>query len=256
MNDSVPDFERRKAKVDPVFEGLKGVYGVLEWRPGVDPMDELVSCILSQSTSDTNRDRGFYALKANYGSWGEIAEAPVEELIDVIRPAGLANQKAPRIQAILQRIAEERGAYNIDFLADLPLDEARQWLTSFDGIGPKTAAIVMCFAFGRPSFPVDTHVHRVGQRIGFLPNGISADKAHPVMETLFPPERHYAGHLYIIYHGRQTCTARVAHCERCPITAYCDYFQAAAAAGVQPEASRQPPASSGKPPKGSRARKP
>lgn len=224
MNSTIPDFARRKAKVEPVFEALKGVYGEIHWQAGVDPMDELVSCILSQSTSDTNRDRGFFALKAAYGSWGDIANAPTQDVIDVIRPAGLANQKGPRIQAVLQRIAAERGEYNIDFLADMPLDEARRWLISFDGIGPKTAAIVLCFAFGRPSFPVDTHVHRVGQRIGFLPEGISADKAHPVMETLFPNEKHYAGHIYLIYHGRQTCTARVAHCERCPITAYCDYF--------------------------------
>lgn len=223
MDGIVPDYERRKAKVVPVYETLRAVHGELEWH-GTDPMDELVSCILSQSTSDINRDRGFDALKAAYPSWGAVANAPTEELIDVIRPAGLANQKAPRIQAILQRIAEERGAYNIDFLRDLPLDEARNWLTSFAGIGPKTAAIVLAFAFGRESFPVDTHVHRVGQRIGFLPEGISADKAHPVMEALFPVEWHYSGHIYIIWHGRSICTARVAHCDRCPITAYCDFF--------------------------------
>lgn len=223
MNSIVPDYERRKAKVVPVYEALRAVYGELEW-VGNDPMDELISCILSQSTSDVNRDRGFDALKAAYPSWGAVADAPTEELIDVIRPAGLANQKAPRIQAILQRIAAERGAFNIDFLRDMPLDEARDWLTSFVGIGPKTAAIVLCFAFGRESFPVDTHVHRVGQRIGFLPEGISADKAHPIMEELFPVEWHYSGHIYIIRLGRAICTARIAHCDRCPITAYCDYF--------------------------------
>lgn len=232
MNTIVPDYERRKAKVVPVYETLRAVHGELEWE-GTDPMDELVSCILSQSTSDINRDRGFDALKAAYPSWGAVASAPTEELINVIRPAGLANQKAPRIQAILQRIAEERGAYNIDFLRDVPLDEARDWLTSFAGIGPKTAAIVLCFAFGRESFPVDTHVHRVGQRIGFLPEGISADKAHPIMETLFPVEWHYSGHIYIIRHGRTICTARVAHCDRCPITAYCDFFARIASAAEE-----------------------
>lgn len=235
MDALVPDFERRKAKVVPVYETLKTVYGELDWH-STDPMDELISCILSQSTSDINRDRGFDALKAAYPSWGAVAAAPIEELTDVIRPAGLANQKAPRIQAILRRIADERGAYNIDHLRDLPLDDARDWLTSFGGIGPKTAAIVLCFAFGRESFPVDTHVHRVGQRIGFLPEGISADRAHPVMESLFPVEWHYSGHIYIIRHGRETCTARVAHCDRCPITAYCDFFaRVSAAASGDPE---------------------
>lgn len=249
MSGIVPDFERRKAKVIPIYEALQRVYGPLEWRPGIDPLDELISCILSQSTSDTNRDRGFHALKASYSTWGEVADAPTDELIDVIRPAGLANQKGPRIQSILQRIARERGAYNIDFLADVPLDEARQWLTSFDGIGPKTAAIVLAFAFGRPSFPVDTHVHRLGQRIGFFPASTSADKAHPIMEALFPVEWHYSGHIYIIQHGRQTCTARIAHCERCPITAYCDYFHA-----LKAEANEAPPAKSLKPK--TRGRKP
>ena len=236
MSDRSSDLKRRKAKVVPAYEALEKVYGRLEWHPGIDPMDELISCILSQSTSDINRDKGFHALKANFASWGEIADAPTDELITVIRPAGLANQKGPRIQSILQRIARERGAYNIDFLADLPLDEARSWLISFDAIGPKPAAIVLAFAFGRPSFPVDTQVHRVGQRIGFFPEGTSADKAHPMMEALFPVEWHYSGHIFIIQHGRDTCTARVAHCERCPITAYCDDFQARAKARAeQPE---------------------
>ncbi|GIK28382.1 MAG: endonuclease III [Anaerolineae bacterium] len=220
------DEKRRKAKVKPVFETLRGVYGDLEWQPGSDPMDVLVSCILSQNTSDTNRDRGYYAMKAKYPTWQDVVDAPTPELAEVLRPAGLSNQKAPRIQRVLERIYDERGAYNIDHLADMPLDEARAYLTSFNGIGPKTAAIVLCFGLGRPSFPVDTHVHRVGQRIGLLPNGISADNAHPVMERLFPVEWHYAGHIYLIRLGRDTCTARIPHCERCALTAYCDYFAA------------------------------
>lgn len=224
LNDLIDDVERRRAKVAPVAAALKTVYGPLEWRQGQDAMDELVSCILSQNTSDTNRDRGFYALKARYPSWQEVVDAPTEELVETIRSAGLANQKAPRIQNALRVIKQERDAYDIEFLRDLPLDEARSWLIALDGIGPKTAAIVLCFAFGRPAFPVDTHIYRVSRRIGILPEKISVEKAHVAMEALVPPQEHYAYHIYLIRHGRDTCKARKPACDRCPIAAHCDYF--------------------------------
>lgn len=188
-------------------------------------MDELISCILSQSTSDTNRDRGFAALKEKYATWQDVVDAPESELIETIRSAGLANQKGPRIQKTLKRIYEERGNYDIDFLIDMPIDEAKAWLTALDGIGPKTAAIVLCFAFGLPAFPVDTHVHRVGKRIGFLPEKTSADKAHPIMEAIVPESAYYAFHIHLIWHGREICKARGPICERCPLTAHCDYYQ-------------------------------
>jgi endonuclease-3 len=222
---SIPDFERRKAKYPPVKAALRERYGYPEWRQALLPLDELVSCILSQNTSDINRDRGFAALKDRYASYDEVRDAPTGELIETIKHAGLANLKAPRIQDVLRHITEERGAINIDFLGEIPLEEAKDWLTSMNGIGPKTAAIVLCFAFNRAAFPVDTHVHRVGQRIGFLPEGISADKAHIVMEAIAPPEDYYAFHLNMIRHGREVCNARSPHCERCPLTAYCDYYQ-------------------------------
>lgn len=224
IKDTIDDFERRQAKYLPVAAELGALYGVAQWRKNTPAMDELVSCILSQNTSDTNRDRGFDALKARFPTWLEVLEAPVEDVIDAIRPAGLSNQKGPRIQAVLRFILEQRGEFDIDFLQDLPLDEAKAWLTQLNGIGPKTAAIVLCFSFNRPAFPVDTHVHRVGQRIGFLPEGISADKAHPVMEAIIPPEDHYAFHINLIQHGRNLCKARKPLCERCPITLHCDYY--------------------------------
>lgn len=224
-NDTIEDFERRQAKYPPVAAALRELYGTPIWRKDWSPMDELISCILSQNTSDTNRDRGFDALKARYPDWQAVMDAPLDELIDTIRPAGLANQKAPRIQAILRYILDQRGDFSIDFLNDLPIDEAKAWLTALHGIGPKTAAIVLCFGFNRPAFPVDTHVHRVGQRIGFLPAGISADKAHPVMEAIVPPSDYYAFHINLIQHGREICRARRPLCERCPVTEFCDYYQ-------------------------------
>lgn len=218
------DFARQRAKYAPVAAVLAQLYGTPQWQANLSPLDELVSCILSQNTTDANRDRAFAALKARYPTWQDVVDAPADELIETVRVAGLANQKGPRIQTVLRRIQAERGAFELDFLADLPLDEARAWLTSLDGVGPKTAAIVLCFAFNRPAFPVDTHVHRVGQRIGFLPLGVSADRAHTIMESIVPPEDHYAFHLNLIQHGRAVCKARNPQCARCPITAYCDYF--------------------------------
>jgi len=222
--ESIDDFERRQAKYAPVAKTLREIYGDLDWSRGQDGINELVSCILSQNTNDTNRDRGFSALKDRYPTWQDVVDAPTGEVIDTIRPAGLANQKAPRIQNALRTIYEERGEYSIDFLQDMTAQEAKDWLTQIKGIGPKTAAIVLCFAYDMPAFPVDTHVHRVGKRIGFLPEKTSADKAHPIMEAIVPPEDYFAFHIYLIRHGRDTCNARTPHCERCPLTEHCDYF--------------------------------
>ena len=219
------DFARRQAKYQPVYDALHAVYGDLEWRLSQSPMDELVSCILSQNTNDNNRDRAFEALQARYKTWQAIVEADTDELIDTSRPAGLANQNGPRIQRVLARIHEERGAYDIEFLRDMPQDEAIAWLTSLDGVGPKTAAIVLCFGFGLPAFPVDTHVHRLSKRIGFIEETVNADKAHTRMEAIVPPEDRYAFHIYLIRHGREICQARKPACERCPITAHCDYYR-------------------------------
>ena len=173
----IPDFERRVAKYAPIAEALGSVYGYPSWRQWLPPLDELVSCILSQSTTDANRDRAFDTLKTRFKTYEEVRDAAPDSVIEAIKVAGLGNQKGPRIQEVLRRISAERGEMSIEFLRDLPMEEAKAWLTSLNGVGPKTAAIVMCFGFNHPAFPVDTHVHHVGQRIGFLPQGISADKA-------------------------------------------------------------------------------
>lgn len=220
------DFERRAAKYAPVSAALRAVYGYPGWRPWLAPLDELIDCILSQSTNDRNRDRAFSALKERFPAWEDVLAAPAGDVIETIKPAGLSNQKGPRIQEVLRRIQDERGELSIDFLGDLTADEAKAWLVRFDGVGPKTAAIVLCFAFNMPAFPVDTHIHRVGQRIGFLPEGISADKAHPIMEAIVPAEDYYAFHLNLIRLGREICHARKPDCPHCPLQADCDYYQA------------------------------
>lgn len=225
----VHNLDARKAKYAPIAAALTDVYGKLDWSRNQDGMDELISCILSQSTNDTNRDRAFARLKARFADWEAVRFADLDELIEAVRPAGLANQKAPRIQDALAVIHEKAGDYSIDFLNDLSLDEAKAWLVSLKGIGPKTAAIVLCFAYGRPAFPVDTHIYRVSKRIGFLPEKLSADDAHPVMEAIAPPDDYYQFHIQLIQHGRDTCHARKPACERCSICDYCDFYTSAGA---------------------------
>ena len=207
-----------------VHETLLKVFGEPTWRNPLPPVDELVSTILSQNTNDTNRDRAFHGLRAKFPSWESVRDAQAEEVVAAIRPAGLANQKGPRIQQVLRQITEERGSLDLSFLKDLPLEEARTWLTKFKGVGPKTAAIVLCFSLGRPAFPVDTHIYRVTGRIGLRPEKMSVEQAHGFLERLLPPETYYAAHLNLIRLGREVCHARKPDCPHCPVRRFCDFW--------------------------------
>ena len=206
-----------------VHQKLLEAFGEPVWRTPLPAIDELVSTILSQNTNDVNRDRGFNALRAKFPTWEFVRDAKPEEVIEAIRPAGLANQKGPRIQQVLRSITEERGLLNLDFLAGLPIEEARSWLTKFNGVGPKTAAIVLCFSLNMPAFPVDTHIYRVSGRIGLRPEKMTVEQAHPYLESIFPPETYYAAHLNLIRLGREVCGARKPNCAACPIRELCDY---------------------------------
>ena len=206
-----------------VHERLIEFYGEPTWRNPLPAIDELVSTILSQNTNDVNRDRAFDALRAKFPTWEAVRDAETKDVMDAIRPAGLANQKGPRMQQVLKAITEERGSLDLSFLKDMSVDDARNWLTKYNGVGPKTAAIVLCFSLNMPAFPVDTHVYRVTGRIGLHPEKMSVEQAHPHLESLFPPETYYAAHLNIIRLGREICTARKANCEICPIRKLCDY---------------------------------
>ena len=206
-----------------IHQILLDVFGRPVWRTPLPPVDELVSTILSQNTNDLNRDRAFNALRAKFPTWEAVCAAGTKEVIAAIRPAGLANQKGPRIQQVLQAILDERGSLDLTFLNDLPLEEARAWLTRFKGVGPKTAAIVLCFSLNRPAFPVDTHIYRVTGRIGLRPAKMTVEQAHPYLEGLFPPETYYAAHLNLIRLGREICHARKPDCPKCPIRRLCEY---------------------------------
>lgn len=209
-----------------IHERLLEFYGDPVWRNPLPAIDELVSTILSQNTNDINRDRAFDALRARFPSWESVRDAQTEEVIEAIRPAGLANQKGPRIQQVLKSITEERGSLDLSFLADLPVEDGKAWLTKFNGVGPKTAAIVLCFSLNKFAFPVDTHIYRVTGRIGLRPERMTVEQAHAHLESLFPPDTYYAAHLNIIRLGREICTARKAYCEICPIRKLCDYGRA------------------------------
>jgi endonuclease-3 len=216
---------QRRRKYAELASLLEETYGYPAWRQFLPPVDELVSTILSQSTTDSNRDMAFDTLKQRYASWEAVRDAPVEDVIDTIRSAGLANQKAPRIQAALRYISDDQQQVTLDFLADMEVEAAKQWLTAMNGIGPKTAAIILLFAFNKPAFPVDTHIHRVTKRLGLIGPKTSAERAHIELEAIVPPDDYFAAHLNIIRHGRQICQARCPRCEECPLTVYCDYYQ-------------------------------
>jgi endonuclease-3 len=220
------DIEKvRKAKMTEVHRRLLESYGAPTWRPHLDPVSELVSTILSQNTNDRNRDVAFERLRARLPTWEEVRDSDVDTVIEAIRPAGLANQKGPRIQGALRLITQERGELDLDFLADWPVDEAKAWLSGIKGVGPKTVAIVLLFSLGRPAFPVDTHVHRVTKRLGLIDQRVSREKAHDELEQLVPPEDYYAFHLNVIRHGRRVCTSRKPDCEACVLRDLCDFYR-------------------------------
>ncbi len=206
-----------------IHQTLLMEFGEPIWRNPLPAIDELVSTILSQNTNDINRDKAFDALRAKFPTWEAVRDAPEAQVIAAIRLAGLANQKGPRIQQVLKAITAERGSLDLTFLASKTPDEARAWLTKFKGVGPKTAAIVLCFSLNLPAFPVDTHVYRVSGRLGLRPEAMTVEDAHPFLERVFPPETYYAAHLNIIRLGREVCHARKPNCPACPVKKLCKF---------------------------------
>ena len=204
-----------------VMEVLGPVYGPVVWEPRYDPASELVYTILSQHTSDINSERAFNSLMERFGSLAAVAAASEGEIEDAIRAGGLARVKAPRIKAVLRQVFDELGSYDLSFLAEMPLDEAKSWLKRLPGIGPKTAAIILCFSLGMPAMPVDTHIHRVSQRLGLIGAKVNAEKAHDILEAKVPPDDVFAFHLYLIRHGRQVCKALRPRCEGCVLSEEC-----------------------------------
>ncbi|MDX1663479.1 MAG: endonuclease III [Candidatus Promineifilaceae bacterium] len=223
-SESLPS-ETVQEKYNAIYELLVEVYGMPEWKAHRPPVAQLVSTILSQQTTGPNRERAYRQLRQRFPTWKDVIEAPLAEVQEAIRPAGLASQKAPRIQAALRTILHERGELSLNFLAEMPVDEAKRWLRRLKGVGPKTAAIVLLFSLGMPAFPVDTHVHRVTRRLGLIGPQVSADKAHEQLEMIADPEAYYPFHINLIRHGREICRARAPQCAICPLQDHCDYYR-------------------------------
>ena len=247
-----------------VLAELAALYGTPRRDTRLDPISELVLTILSQNTADVNSERAFEALRAAYptdgpvtvhrvvaadgteappegwggrgldpGSapdWDALEHAPLEELMEVIRPGGLAPQKAPRIQNALRHVREATGGagYDLGFLGEMEPRAARDWLTQVPGIGKKTASIVLLFCFGLPLMPVDTHVDRVSRRIGLVPPKAGPDEQHEIYWHLLAPEEVHPAHVLLIQHGRKTCDARRPACDRCPIAPRCRFLDSKA----------------------------
>ncbi len=207
--------------VREMLDSLGALYGEPVHAPSGDPLAELILTVLSQNTADTNSGRAFIQMMRRYRSWAAIADAPPDELIATIQNGGLAQQKGPRIQAILRAVHERSPAWDLGFLSELPFDEARAWLRSLPGVGPKTAACVLLFALGLPALPVDTHVERVAKRLGLIEAKLTAEQAHVALEALVPAELYYRFHMLLIKHGRRTCAARNPACDRCPLERGC-----------------------------------
>lgn len=213
-----------REKAQEVYRLLGERFGLPGWDNPSPPLDELVNTILSQNTNDRNRDVAYNNLRARFSSWEAVRDAGPQDVIETIRPAGLANQKGPRIQAVLQQITTERGALDLDFLYELTPEDAFAWLKRFKGVGPKTASIVLQFSLAKPAFPVDTHVYRVSGRIGLRPVKMSVEQTHAYLAQLFNPDQYGPGHLNLIRLGREICHARKPECPLCPVRELCDYY--------------------------------
>jgi endonuclease-3 len=202
---------------------LQKRYGRRPWKCWGKGVPVLVDTILSQNTNNANSDAGFRQLRRRFTSWNQVADAPVEEVERHIRVSGLSNQKAPRIQSILRAIRDDRGKIDLQFLAQLDEQSAYEYLTKFKGVGPKTANCVLLFAFGKPLFPVDTHIHRIARRLQLIGPKTTAEQAHDLLKPMIRPRDRYEMHVLLIEHGRKTCKAINPRCGECVLLDLCPF---------------------------------
>ena len=221
-----PDIGALSAKALEVTRRLTDLYGELPFS-SKDPMSQLVDIILSHRTRDEQTAAAYDNLLRVFGSWEAVRDAPTQAVQDAIANVNWPEQKAPRLQAILRQITEERGNLNLDFLCDLPVDESAAWLNRFEGVGPKTTACVLLFSCQQPVLPVDVHVHRVSGRLGLIGKKVSADAAHDLLQALLPQNARfiYNFHKGLLRHGQRICVFERPRCNKCPITDLCDYYK-------------------------------
>ena len=227
MSDDRPHRPRRGRQPSPatvreIYRRVRDRFGPLDPPRRLDPLEELVVTVLSQNTSDVNRDRAYAAMRRRFPTWEALARADPFDLAEAIRPGGLANIKAPRLLAILREIRErEGGSLDLSWMRRAAPAKVRDYLMSLTGVGPKTAACVLAFSLGRAALPVDTHVFRVARRLGFLDQRTDAARAHAVMEAAVPPQLRVRMHVGLIRLGREICRAGRPRCEVCPLQDLC-----------------------------------
>jgi endonuclease III len=214
-----------RRRVLAIRDRLRLLYGRPSAAPHRQPLDELILTVLSQSTNDRNRDVAFLRLRARFPSWSAVRDAPVDEVEAAIRPGGISKVKSQRIQDILRALDGVGGMVSLDHLADLSVEEARAELTRLPGVGRKTAACVLLFAFGMPDVPVDTHVSRVGTRLGLFRPGAPFEELHDDMLALTPRGQELEFHVNLLRHGRRTCHAQRPQCPECELRRMCPWFR-------------------------------
>ncbi|ARS37880.1 endonuclease III domain-containing protein [Pontibacter actiniarum] len=216
-----------KEKALLTHELLNQAYERLKLESRREPMHELISTMLSHRTNHKDEEKAYYTMLERFGDWEGVMNAPFEELVDAIATTRYPGQKVPQIQETLRIIKEERGEVSIDFLADMPVEEAVDWLTKLPGVGLKTATLLLLFNFKKPVMPVDTHVLRISQRVGLLGAEVTAGKAHGLLLEMLPrePVELYNFHIHMLRHGQRICTFYSPKCAQCVLNSICNYYQ-------------------------------
>lgn len=220
------DLAALSARALEVTRRLTELYGEASWSKK-DPMSMLVEIILSHRTRDEQTDAAYENLLKRFGSWEAVRDAPTEEVQDAIKNVNWPEVKAPRLQALMRQITEERGELNLDFLREIPVEEGAAWLNRMNGVGPKTTAAVLLFSARQPILPVDTHVHRVSIRLGLIGKKVTADHAHDLLQALLPRDTQtiYDFHKALLRHGQRICVFERPRCSQCILTDVCDYYK-------------------------------
>ena len=207
--------------IEQILELLTDEYGNRERQPHKSPVSVLIQTILSQNTSDANSGRAFESLLTTFTDWDDIAAASVDEITNSIKNGGLGGVKGKYIKQVLEQIKKERNGFELDFLEQLTLDEARDWLRQLPGVGMKTASCVLLFSLGMPALPVDTHVFRVARRLGLVDSKVSVEQTHRMLEHLVPTDDIYRFHVLVIEHGRKVCKSKHPRCYQCVLRMLC-----------------------------------
>ncbi len=210
--------------MEDIMNRLKKEYGTPEPSKRKDPVRSLIKTILSQNTNDRNRDIAAERLFSRFNTPEDILKADLIDVAEEVKPAGLGDTKAERIKNFLKVLKEERGEISLEHVREMSVEDAKNYLKNFKGIGPKTAAVTLLFVFDMPLMPVDTHVHRLSKRTGIIKNNCSRKKSHDILEKKVPDERMYEFHINLINHGRTVCKSRKPLCYKCVLKDLCNYY--------------------------------